>query len=479
MIDPQETPVDNRDIPAPPRFLLWGAIGLLLLAIIGVFAGLYIFRNVLTTGQQYRIVTLVPFMEALMPARSTPEGGIIPTAEPQANPSLSALDLLNMPLVNPTETPVITEEAVSETTPAALAPTVTPTPEPTAAPTETPLPTPTELVSETNAQPANTTLASSPAFPPVARLYGFRHEQQTWNNCGPANITMALSYYGWKDDQAVAATYLKPGGREDKNVSPWEMVAFVNEKTGVRALSRIGGDLDLLKTLIANEFPVIIETGYMPEGYDWIGHYQTIVGYDDLQRLFYIYDSFLGSGENGEGISESYDKIDRGWQAFNRTFIVLYERSREAEVAALLGTRADVTQAAEHALIVAQQEARAAPHNAFTWFNMGTSLARLNRFEEAAIAFDKARQAELPFRMLWYQFDMFESYLMVGRYNDVLSLADVNITNGASDVEETYYWMGQAYLKKGQTQQAADAFRLALRRNPRYEEARAALAALS
>ncbi|MCU0476303.1 MAG: C39 family peptidase, partial [Anaerolineae bacterium] len=80
------------------------------------------------------------------------------------------------------------------------------------------------------------------------RMTGFVYQKQTWNNCGPSNITMALSYYGWRQDQAFAAQFLKPGGREDKNVSPSEMVAFVNEQSAVRALYRIGGTVELIKT---------------------------------------------------------------------------------------------------------------------------------------------------------------------------------------------------------------------------------------
>jgi len=42
---------------------------------------------------------------------------------------------------------------------------------------------------------------------------------------------------------------------EDKNVSPWQMVRFVNDNTGVKALYRIGGNLQILKRLIAAQFP--------------------------------------------------------------------------------------------------------------------------------------------------------------------------------------------------------------------------------
>src|SRR5688572_18212336 len=31
--------------------------------------------------------------------------------------------------------------------------------------------------------------------PPAVILQGFRHQWQTWNNCGPATISMAVSYF--------------------------------------------------------------------------------------------------------------------------------------------------------------------------------------------------------------------------------------------------------------------------------------------
>src|SRR5512145_1454287 len=87
--------------------------------------------------------------------------------------------------------------------------------------------------------------------PSSARLQGLRFEFQTWCNCGPVNLTMALSYYGWTHDQTAAAGWLKPRV-EDKNVSPDQLVGFVYHQTELPlgALWRYGGNLDVLKRLI-------------------------------------------------------------------------------------------------------------------------------------------------------------------------------------------------------------------------------------
>jgi len=474
----------QRDgVTPPPRFLLWLVIGLFILGILGAVGGIFVFRNVLLPGQQQRILDQAPFMRVFMPP--TPEGGTLPTAVP-AESDISADELLGAPLALPTLTTVPTSEPTEVSALIQVEPSATPTQTPV--PTETATTTPTEppptaaataTVDNSQAITSNQEPVSIPQLPAAARMYGFVYTKQTWNNCGPANITMALSYYGWRRDQSFAAQMLKPD-REDKNVNPWEMVAFVNEQTDLRAITRMGGDITLLKQFLAAQIPVLIETGYMPEGYDWIGHYQTVVAYDDLQDMFYLYDSYLGNGTNGEGLAESYADLDRNWQHFNRTFIVIYEPAREMEVRQILGERADPVRAAELALEVARAEALANRRDVHAWFNMGTSLTRLGRYEEAAAAYDKARsEGSLPWRMVWYQFGPFEAYFNTGRYDDVMALVNINLTNGAQYVEETYYWQGRVLQAQGDLSGARQAFSRALQHNHLYADARAALDSLN
>lgn len=473
-------------LPAPPRLLFWSIVIFFVLAVVGTTAGIVIFRSVLLPAQQARVIGIAPFMEVFLD-RTDPDA-TLPTVVPPAG-GMSPDDLLNSPLLTTPE--VAATEAAAATEAISLAPTEPPTatPLPTDAPTATPTDIPpTDPPAQPEATPAQANIGgasvafaaepevvdSRPRPPAEARMYGFRHMLQTWNNCGPANITMALSYFGWQDGQEAAASVLKPD-REDKNVSPSEMVAFVNEYSGVRAATRMGGDMDLIKLLIANEFPVVIETGYAFEGEDWLGHYRTLVGYDDVQRVFYVYDSWLGSGAAGEGIAVSYADFDRDWQAFNRVFIVLYQQQDEGRVINLLGDLADPQLAAEHALSVAQQEARSDPQNEYTWFNMGTALVKLGRYEEAAVAFDRANQIGLHFRMAWYQFGQFEAYFNVGRYDDVLSIVNYNLNNGGVYVEETHYWQGRVYEARGEMEQAAASYNRALSRNPNFAAAQEAL----
>lgn len=486
--DERPTPSETHDMPAPPRLLLWAVIGVFVLALLGTVGGILVFRFALQPAQQERVMGVLPFMDAFLPPRPA-AGDTLPTPESAGSEDISPEDLLEG-LTLPGSTPEATTPEPDAATPTLE---ITPTPEPTVV-TPQPTPQPTlatpEPTPQTQSEPRDVATANqqtiaqpapteSPISLPInARMSGFRFEQQTWNNCGPANVTMALSYYGWQQNQEYAAQFLKPGGREDKNVSPWELVSFVNTQSQVRALTRVGGTLDLLKRFIANNIPVIIETGYTPEGYDWLGHYQTLVGYDDSLGIFWLYDSFLGAGENGEGINEAYSYVDANWQHFNRRFIVIYEPQREQLVRDLLGDYADPQQAATLALETATAEANANPQNGHAWFNMGTSLTLLGDYSRAAIAFDRARREGLPWRMLWYQFEAFEAYYQDGRYDELLSLVNANLSNGANYVEETYFWQGKALAAKGDTGGAATAFRTALRLNPTYTAAQEALAEL-
>ena len=464
---------------APPKLLFWGVI-LCFLLVIGGIAGIVIgFREVLRPAQQQRVIDQLPFMRALL--NPTPIGGVFPTIVAPGDAE-AALALLDLPLDLPAPTEA-QATAIAVTTAAPTTLPATATPSPTAASLSTPVtmePTPLSIqpTAEAPASQLRPAATSAAALPDSARIFGIRHQQQTWNNCGPATITMALSYYGWQRNQDFAGEALKPN-REDKNVSPHELAAFVQDESNVKAIVRMGGTLELLKRLAANGFPVVIETAAMFEAYDWIGHYRALVAYDDNFKLFYFFDSFLGVGDSAQGVTETYAKVDSDWQAFNRTFIVVYEPQREGLLRSLLDAYWDERDAAQIAFERAQLEARREPQNSFAWFNMGTSLVALGRYQEAAVAFDQAnRTGKLPWRVHWYQFGAFEAYFQVGRYDDVLSLVKIN-QNTSRELEETYYWQGRVHEARGNPQQAASAFRRALSYNPNYQAARQALQGLN
>ncbi len=310
-----------------------------------------------------------------------------------------------------------------------------------------------------------------PPIPVAYQLAGVRHEYQGWNNCGPATLTNALTFFGYSENQTRAATWLKPH-YEDKNVSPWQMAEFVNTQVPelpVYALARMGGDMELVKRLIANNFPVIIEAGYDPEPdrLGWMGHYLLISGYDDSVGVFTTQDSYLGPNYN-----YGYNEIQTFWQHFNYTYIVLYTSDRLEELNAILGDDADEWQNAVNALELARAEATEDPSDKFAWFNMGTNFVELGMYEEASIAYDQARNLQLPWRMMWYQFGPFEAYYNVGRYDDMMVLVRANQNDGGGHfVEETRYYLGLAREGRGEIEMALENYNAALQFNPNFAPA--------
>lgn len=373
---------------------------------------------------------------------------------------------------------LLTPIAPAPTRTALLSPTPSPSPNP--APTSTvapaasprfPTPTVTPPVFPGPTQAARSTPAALDQADVL--LYGVRHAFQTWNNCGPATLAMALSFYGWRGTQREAAAVLKPDP-EDKNVSPEEMAAFARS-LGLGARVRVNGDLALLRQLLQAGFPVIIETGFEPEPrLGWMGHYKLLIGYSDRAGQFIVMDSYMGPNQ---GVS--YAEVDRYWRHFNRTYIVIYPPEAEGRLRALIGPAwDDDRQMWAEALARAQGELAANPRDAFAWFNAGAALLHLGRAEDAAAAFDQARSLGLPWRILWYRFEPFEAYLAVGRYADVIALADANL-EVTPYVEEWYDYKGQALLALGDRERARAMFQQALRFNPNFEAARAHLNALS
>jgi tetratricopeptide (TPR) repeat protein len=352
-----------------------------------------------------------------------------------------------------------------------LTPQITPTLPPTSGPTATPTVT-------------SAPLPGSAILPGV--VYVDQHER--WNYCGPANLTMALNFWGWPGTRDDIARVVKPGdgnlresfidqGKADKNVMPYELVDFVNENTEYRALMRIGGDENLLKRLIASGFPVIVEKGYYERDANgkvsWLGHYLFTTGYDDARGGFIVQDAYVKPGKD---LLSKYEDYLNGWRSFDYLFMVVYPANRENEVMTLLGSWTDEKWASQHALELAEQDIKTLNSNDlyFAWFNKGTSHVALKQYTDAASAYDKSfsiyakwdiEKADRPYRMLWYQTGPYFAYYYSGRYQDVISLADttLNDTISTPTLEESLLWRGRAYYMSGDTQSAVDDYRAALK----------------
>ncbi len=355
-------------------------------------------------------------------------------------------------------------------------------------------PTPQLVIEPTSGStaPKPTATIAIPTIPPTAtpvplpstvRLEGIEHKFQSWNNCGPATLAMTLSYFGMRLSQSQTADVLKPNP-EDRNVSPDELVAYVENETPFKAIFRANGKIETVKRLLADGHPVVLEIGIEPPGeYQWMGwygHYLLVVAYDDDAQQFWVYDSWFGTSEeplqnaHKDGRILSYSEVERYWPHFNRNYIAFYRPDEEDNLTGIIGAEMDDATMWHQALHSVQAETAAEPDNPFLWFNLGTIYNALGQYEQAATAFDQARSIGLPWRMLWYQFGAYEAYYQVGRYQEVIMLADLTLKDRPY-FEESYYYKGMAQAALGDLDAARDALARAVAFQPGFAPAADAL----
>jgi hypothetical protein len=391
-------------------------------------------------------------------------------------------------------------------------PTLTPN-LPRATPTPTFTPTPTAVSTELST--SIPTITSTPIPASVFLNVSFVDQMNRYNYCGPSNLAMALDYWGWKGEPGETLAIrdqigrtIKPGvddqslpfverGKTDVNVMPYEMVDYVNEKTSLKAIFRYGGDLDLLKRLIAAGFPVITEKGiYEPllpdHSVQWGGHYSFTTGYEDSLQKFIWQDSYLPEPTSvGKNSQTSYVDYMTFWRSFNYLFIIVYPADREGDLFQVLGPWVDQFWAAQHALDIANQEIQSQTLTGndlfFAMFNRVTSLVNLQNpdYGPAAQAFDQANayyndtliptgDKRIPWRMMWYQTGPYYAYYYSGRYQDVIDLANNNldrIQRLGETLEESMFWRARAEYALGLSDSAYADMRQALHYHPGFQPA--------
>ncbi len=375
-------------------------------------------------------------------ARTYLNGVINPvSAVPTANPSSGALN-----------TPQVTATSIGMTATGADTAPIKPTSQATYQPT----PRPTAI-------PQNVILDSPP------------YEKQDINNCGPATLAMYLRYYGWKGDQFSISDVIKPIA-QDRNVNVEELDYYTKNYAGwLQTIYRVGGDLDLLKRLLAAGVPVMIEEtfhfdeNFWPNDDRWAGHYLLMNGYDEQNRKFLGQDSF-----SGENQWFDYDLIDRQWQAFNRVYILVYLPDQEATIQAILADNWDVDKNRQNALEIAKQETESDPQNVYAWFNLGSNYVYFDENNFATQAYDKAREIGWPQRMLRYQFGPFLAYFHALRTEELMSLVEYALERTPNS-EEALLWQGWGLYRMGDKEKAIESFQAALQAHPNYLDAQYAL----
>lgn len=359
-------------------------------------------------------------------------------------------------------------------------PTHTDTPEPTATvPTATPYvadtPEPTATIT-----PTATATETPYPLPRSYRIDGVKYETQhgIWNYCAPTNLSMALTFWGWRGDRSVVGPELKPFNK-DKNVNPVEMVAYVNNKTDYRAIVRNAGTPELLKKLIIHDFPVLIEKGsFMQEvngTLSWMGHFNVVTGYDDDKQQWIVQDSYYEANWKID-----YALLEEEWITFNNLFLVVYPGDLEGDLYEVLGPYTNGDWANKNAYNFANHQIDNAVTDEqyyYAYFNRGDALVDLHDYAGAAAAFDTAfsyyyniEKNRRPYRMLWYRTSPYAAYYYTGRYQDIMQLAMITIDSTKEPyLEETYYWRALAFIALGDYGNARNDLDTCLDIHPGYE----------
>lgn len=308
--------------------------------------------------------------------------------------------------------------------------------------------------------------------PPVS--YSLRQANfvsQSFNNCGPAAMSMVFSTYDLYVSQEELASKMRPfnnpyGGNDDKSVFPDEFVKTAKEY-GFASMTRPNGDINLVKKLIANDIPVIVRTWLNP-GED-VGHFRIIRGYDDTAKIFIQDDSYQGSG-----LTYSYDQVEEMWKPFNYGYILVYPKEKQDIVEAILGENIDEKVAYQNALKRAEQDLKKNPKDAYAEFNRSTAYFHLGDTKKSVELYDKAKDG-LPDKILWYQYEPLYAYQKEKKYDRILQIADGIINNGNRAYSELYQLRGEIYLERGDKEAAQSEFELAHYYNSNFEPAQKAL----
>jgi len=353
--------------------------------------------------------------------------------------------------------------------------TIDQSPQPSFTPTAVPTLTPTVL----NAPTIMISPTLTPTLlPPNFELAGIRYQDQhgLWNYCAPANLAMQLSYWGWEGDRMDTGKVLKPF-EKDKNVMLYEMADYVYGFTNLQAVVRSGGNIDLIKKLISNGFPVLVEKGVFIKDINgklsWMGHYAVLNGYDDANLEFVSQDSYFKPD-----YPISYEDLIEQWRSFNYAFIVVYPSEKQDLLVEILGPLANDEQADRLAYEKANTEINQTSGNDlfFAWFNRGTSMVQLQDYVGAASSYDFAFQIysqlpenERPWRMMWYQTGPYFAYYYSGRYQDVINLASLTIDAATEPyLEESFYWRALANVAIGESQKAISDLNTSLEYHPDF-----------
>ncbi len=325
-----------------------------------------------------------------------------------------------------------------------------------------------KLLEDLSPTPTKKLLQTPPAQKILPTNY---HIFQSFNNCGPAALSMALRFYGIEQSQGELGQSLRPwqnpeGINDDKSVT-LEEVAEESKKYGFIPYRRPNGDVEKIKLFITYDMPVITRTWLGPS--EDIGHYRVVKGYSETTKQLIQDDSL-----QNKNLWYSYDDFNVIWDKFNYEYLVLVPKDKQEIAEAILGNDIDEKVAWQKAVQRSEKILSQNPNDATARFNLSVAYYNVGNFQKSVEEYEKV-ESQLSFRTLWYQIEPVQAYYELGNYDKVFTITNQLLYNQNLAYEQAYLVRGKSYQKQGQNDLARQEFEKAVLYNPNWQEAKDAL----
>jgi len=314
-----------------------------------------------------------------------------------------------------------------------------------------------------NSSAVNTLPSSVPSYSlkpllPEKILENDYHIFQTFNNCGPAALSMALSYYGIKVSQEVLGQQLRPyqntwGDNDDKSVTLDELADKALEYN-LTPYHRPNGSIELIKQFISYDMPVVTIT--LSKAEDDIGHYRVVKGYDDIAEELIQDDSL-----QGKNLRYTYPEFLNLWKTFNYEYLVLVPQGKEEIAKTIMGEDFDLLSSWKKAVKNTKADLAKNLNDAILRFNLSVALYYAGDYKNSVLEFEKV-ESKLTFRTLWYQIEPIQAFYELGNYPRVFSITDAILNDHNRAFSELYMIRGEIYEKQGNVEAAKKEFENAI-----------------
>lgn len=316
----------------------------------------------------------------------------------------------------------------------------------------------TDFVSQPSPIPLPTPSMTLIIPPSSKTLQNDYYIRQTFNNCGPAALSMALSYYGISQSQYVLGKSLRPyqhptGNNDDKSVTLAEL-AEKSKDYGFIPYHRSNGSIELIKLFITYDIPIITRTA-LSAGED-IGHFRVVKGFDDQTQTILQDDSL-----QNKNLRYNYEDFNTIWEGFNNEYLAMVPVEKQQIAEAILKDDVDSKVAWEKVTKKYQEKLAKNPDGVFIRFNLSVAYYNIGDFKNAVSEFEKIEDL-LPARTLWYQIEPIKAYFDLGNDQKVIDLTSKILNNNNRAFSELYILRGKVYKRLGDKARAKLEFEKAL-----------------